>query len=262
MRIRLFLVPVVLGSLSAASCVRDRDEYYPEWNQPGQGRDFLIGEATYRERMNVPRNAMLHVQLIELSPYGQPLGLVAETRQAVRRVPVRWRLPVDLGRIDPNRLYAVRADLVADGQIRYSSAEHFRVLTQGHPNRANVLLVARGDWNPGPGRPPIGAFVSGNAFYRERMMLPPDAQLRVELVELQHDGRPGRMVARESLPIRTSPTPYRLAVDPAQIDPRRRYAIRGRVVYGGRVQLVNANLYPVLTHGHPDQADIALVRHR
>jgi putative lipoprotein len=109
---------------------------------PTYAMPSVSGTVTYRERMAMPENAVLSVQLQDVSRADAPAEAIAEQRItfAGRQVPLGFELRYDPGRINPKHLYAVSASITVDGQLRFLNSSTYRVLTQGNPVKLGILV--------------------------------------------------------------------------------------------------------------------------
>ena len=80
------------------------------------------------------------------------------------------------------------------------------------------------------------ALIEGEVFYRERMMLPPGAEMEVQLQDISRADALATVVASASLTPDGGP-PYKFAIeyDPAVIDSRMRYALRATISAGDQM---------------------------
>lgn len=80
--------------------------------------------------------------------------------------------------------------------------------------------------------PPRVHVVAGNVYYRERLALPPDAELVVRLID---DRRPDRVVVERRYPrFVAGAAPFELEYALADVDERERYRVAASVVVDGR----------------------------
>ncbi len=78
-----------------------------------------------------------------------------------------------------------------------------------------------------------GASISGTASYRERIALPPDAVLEVQLTDVSLADAPAKVIASTRVdPAGQVPIPFTLSFDPASIEDRATYAISARIEVG------------------------------
>ena len=113
---------------------------------------------------------------------------------------------------------------------------------------------------PGPG--PATQVVEGTISWRERIALPPDAELIVQLQDTSRADAAARVLGTQRIRLHTNTPPFqfRIAVDPAQIDPRASYTISARVEHNGRLMFINDTATPVLTGGAGSRVNMMLVR--
>ena len=80
------------------------------------------------------------------------------------------------------------------------------------------------------------ASIEGQVFYRERMLLPPGAQVEIELQDISRADAPATVVASVRLtPDHGPPYLFSIEYDPARIDPRMRYGLRAAITAGDRL---------------------------
>jgi len=116
-----------------------------------------------------------------------------------------------------------------------------------------------------PSSPPAAVAtlqVSGSVSYRERIALPPDAEIVVQLQDVSRMDAPAVVLAEQRIRAegRQVPFVYALPVDPARIDARMRYTVSARILRGGQLLFINDTAHPVLTQGAGRTADLVLVR--
>ncbi|GGO86255.1 hypothetical protein GCM10011348_36690 [Marinobacterium nitratireducens] len=78
--------------------------------------------------------------------------------------------------------------------------------------------------------------ISGDVWYRERIALPPGAEVLVTLEDQSRMDAPATVITRYTH-IVDGPGPYsfRLVYDPAAIDERMRYGLRARIEHNGEL---------------------------
>lgn len=124
-----------------------------------------------------------------------------------------------------------------------------------------IVLAALVACGQGTTLPAPAHAVTGHVTYRERMALPPDAEVRVTLVEASHADST-KPVADTSFRAdgRQVPLPFTLAFDRARLDPRRDYALRATITSAGRPIFTTPLVVLVVTHDHPTQVGLVLAR--
>jgi putative lipoprotein len=95
------------------------------------------------------------------------------------------------------------------------------------------------------------AQVTGTVTYRVRMILPADAVVRVDLVDISRQGAPALTIGLQEIETRGQqvPIPFEIVYKPADIDPMHTYAVQARILLGGRPFFTNTTTYNVITNG-------------
>ena len=93
--------------------------------------------------------------------------------------------------------------------------------------------------------------VTGTITYRVRMILPTDALVRVELVDISRQSAPALTIGLQEIETggRQVPIPFVIVYRPATIDPTHTYAVQARILQGRRLLFTNTNTYKVITNG-------------
>lgn len=102
--------------------------------------------------------------------------------------------------------------------------------------------------------------ISGSVTYRERIALPKDATLTVELLDVSKQDVKAEHLARLTLPVGSQQVPlaFELPFYPAAVQPAHRYALRATLGSSGGLLFTTAQHVPVLTHGAGKQAQLVL----
>ncbi|GAO80557.1 MULTISPECIES: YbaY family lipoprotein [unclassified Sphingopyxis] len=90
-----------------------------------------------------------------------------------------------------------------------------------------------------PAEQPVS--VTGSITYRERMALPPTAQVEVTLADVSLMDAPSKTIAQQSFTAdgRQVPFAFTLTVDQRQLDPRHSYAVSARITdASGRLMFI------------------------
>jgi putative lipoprotein len=97
----------------------------------------------YRERIMLTPGHRLTVRLEDVSLADAPARVMAEAGETLDGgPPYSVTLTVRNGDIDPRHTYAVRAEIRDPaGALRFTTDTRHSVLTQGAPNRADIVLV-------------------------------------------------------------------------------------------------------------------------
>ncbi len=82
--------------------------------------------------------------------------------------------------------------------------------------------------------------IEGEVSYRERIMLPPGAELEVQLEDISRADAMATVITTVSYTLDGAPPyPFTIEYDPTRIDPRMRYALRARITEGGELRFTN-----------------------
>lgn len=86
--------------------------------------------------------------------------------------------------------------------------------------------------------------VSGEVLYRERIALPPDAVLTVQLADVSLADAPASIIAEQRIePAGQVPIGFELRFDPAVIRPQVNYAVQARITVNDQLWFINDERY-------------------
>jgi len=93
---------------------------------PRAAEHVLRGEVLYRERVALPPNAVLSVQLADVSLADAPAAVVGKQKiERVGQVPIRFEIRFDPSAIQPNVNYVLEARITVDDQLWFiTDARH------------------------------------------------------------------------------------------------------------------------------------------
>lgn len=105
-------------------------------------RPEVTGYVYHRERIALPANAIVHVQLLDVTRTNAPALLIAEKKIVAngQQVPFFFDLRYDPKKIDPRHAYAVYATISVEEQMWFANGTDHRVLTKGKPNSIDILV--------------------------------------------------------------------------------------------------------------------------
>lgn len=102
--------------------------------------------------------------------------------------------------------------------------------------------------------------VSGEVRYRERIALPPEASLTVQLSDITDPNLPIKTVAETRIDeAQGSPIPFAIHFDSSQFKPGHTYALQARIAAGDTLWFVNEKRIEVDIQNSPTSVDIDLV---
>jgi putative lipoprotein len=105
------------------------------------------------------------------------------------------------------------------------------------------------------------ATVRGEVTYRERIAVPPGAQLEVLLLDVSRADAPSQTISGVTLSdIGQPPYPFEIAYPPDQIVSSHQYVVRASLTHDGRLLFTTDQAYPVITRGHPTEVQLVLKR--
>ena len=102
----------------------------------------VTGTVAYRERMALTPEAVVEVQLLDVSIADASAKLIAkQTIRPRRQVPIPFELVYDPADIEERLTYVVRATIREGGQLMFTTDRSYRVLMRGHPDHVDLVLV-------------------------------------------------------------------------------------------------------------------------
>jgi uncharacterized lipoprotein YbaY len=105
----------------------------------------VSGTVTYRERIALTPDAVLEVELVDVSRADAPAEVFG--RQVIEspgQVPISFAIEYDPAGIQDSHTYAVQARIREDEQLRWTSTEAYLVITRDHPTHVDIVLRAVG----------------------------------------------------------------------------------------------------------------------
>lgn len=102
--------------------------------------------------------------------------------------------------------------------------------------------------------------VGGTVSYLQRIALPPNAVMQVQLLDVSGANAPAIVIAEEKIMLskRQAPVPFTLSFDPAKIDAKHAYSVMAKITVNGKLWFESDQAYPVLTRGNPAQVKMIL----
>ena len=103
--------------------------------------------------------------------------------------------------------------------------------------------------------------VTGTVTYRERIALPPDAVVLVQLRDVSLMDVAAKLVSEQIIkPEHSVPIPFSLPYAAEDIDERMTYSVFASIRSGGRLLFITDRSYQVLTRGKSDHVELILVQ--
>ncbi len=100
--------------------------------------------------------------------------------------------------------------------------------------------------------------VKTTVTYRERIALPPDAVLEVELLDTSRADAPSVRLSSQRFKLASVPRAVEIAYDTDLIDERHTYTVAAKIISDGHVMFRSTTATPVLTRDAPDSAELVL----
>jgi putative lipoprotein len=121
-------------------------------------RAAVTGSVTYRERSALPPDAVVRVQLSDVSRQDAAAIPVAQMTltPAGRQVPLQFELRYDPKAIDSTHTYAVRATIESGGRLIFTTTTANTVITRGRPTHVDLVLAGVPDRTPAPSAGLVG----------------------------------------------------------------------------------------------------------
>lgn len=126
----------------------------------------IQGTATYRERMALPPSAVFEATLEDVSRADAAAETIGGTRlTSPGNPPIKFTITYDPARILADHRYAVRARILVNDQVLFSSDTATPVITRGNPTTVSIVMrrVATAQ-NPSPG--PAGTTPLEKTYWR------------------------------------------------------------------------------------------------
>jgi uncharacterized lipoprotein YbaY len=101
--------------------------------------------------------------------------------------------------------------------------------------------------------------VTGTHVAGDQIALPADATVQLKLVEIDPDAQQPKVVAEQFLTHPgTFPIEFKIPYVPAVIDDDRDYGVEISIMSGKQLLFTSSAAAPVITHGHPEEVEIAV----
>ena len=105
-----------------------------------------------------------------------------------------------------------------------------------------VLALAACDSGPGADSATASGRIEGSVVYRERMMLPPGAEVEAQLQDISRADALAMVMESVLLtPEGGPPYPFAIEYDARRIDPRKRYALRATISVNDRLMFTTTD---------------------
>lgn len=215
--------------------------------------NFVTGSLFYRERMALPPEAEVTVELVYSPGENKALVMIGldSFTTGGKQVPLDFSVPYDESEIDGRRNYFIRAQITHDSaKYRFVSGEPVKVITHDNPTSDVMVML-----HQAPVKTRTGT-VTGTVSYRERIMLPPNSVLTVRLQDVSRQDVPARLLGEQIYTTegKQVPLPFEVPYNPDNIDERFSYNISARIEDGdGILRFISDTNNPVITRDNPTE---------
>ena len=102
----------------------------------------ITGSVTYRQRIALPPNAILRVQVQDVSRQDAAATTLAEAtmRTGGKQVPLSFAVAYEESAVDPKHTYSVRATISSGDELLWTSTTSNPVITNGAPTHVDIGL--------------------------------------------------------------------------------------------------------------------------
>jgi putative lipoprotein len=116
------------------------------------GPASVTGTVTYRQRSALPPDAVVEVELLDVSRADALATRLGRQEIATngRQVPIPFEITYDPAAVDPRHSYAVGARILVGGRLRFINDTRHPVLTRGAPSTVEVVVVPVSEPKPPP----------------------------------------------------------------------------------------------------------------
>lgn len=103
----------------------------------------ITGQVVYRPRIALAPDAVIDVQLQDVSRADAPARILGQQRIEAngRQVPIPFVIEYDLSQIDPNGVYILMARISEGGVLTWINPDLLRVITGGAPTDQVEIVV-------------------------------------------------------------------------------------------------------------------------
>lgn len=100
----------------------------------------VTGTATYRERMALPPGAVFEAVIEDISKADAPSVVLGRTEVTSIQVPVPFTIVYDPAKLDPRARYSVRARILVEGRLWFTSDTVHPVLRDAGDTRVEIVM--------------------------------------------------------------------------------------------------------------------------
>ena len=133
--------PMLIALLAVASLAACNSQNAPPQQAQPPAQPIaknVSGHVMLREPRELSGQARLELRVVDVANPG--LVLAQKVTTGANQPPLAFSLPIDTGKVDPRRTYAVEAMLI-DGERRYLPVLQYPVLTHNAPAQVEIIVA-------------------------------------------------------------------------------------------------------------------------
>jgi putative lipoprotein len=134
------LLAMALSGCATSSLQPSASARAPDRTPAAAPRPVVSGMATYRERIALPAGAVFEAVIEDISKAGAPAVELARARSKPAGVPIPFSIDYDPAALDPRARYSVRARILVDGRLWFTSDTIHPVLRNAGDTRVDILM--------------------------------------------------------------------------------------------------------------------------
>jgi putative lipoprotein len=220
-------------------------------DKPSAGGASVTGMVTNGNSAVIPEGATASIQIQDTSLADAAATVMGE--QIIEnpgQFPIAYQVEYDPSAIVDNHTYTMRARITAaDGSLLFINDTAIPVITNGSPTEdVEIPVIQTGDSGG------ESAAVTGEVTYQQRIALPDDAVVTVQIQDTSLADAPATVIGEQIIQTNGAqvPIPYSVSYDPNVIDERFTYTMSARITNGaGDLLWINDTAIPVITNGNP-----------
>lgn len=215
----------------------------------------VSGTISYRLRIAlVP--AEIVVELVDMTLPDAPK--VIATQRIItngRQVPLNYQLSYETASINPDGSYVVRASIFYEDGLAWVSDADAAVITNGVQTADLNMIQSQAEAEA------TSPVITGTVSYLQRIALPDNAVVLVELLDISRADAPSVTLASQQIITngRQVPLPFTLSYDADSIAENATISVSARVLIDGELAWISDTVTAVITNGVM-HADVLLVQ--
>ncbi len=226
----------------------------------------VTGEIMYKERIALPDDAVVTVQIQNISLMDAPAEVLGEQAYVTegKQVPLPFAVSYNPDEIQENIMYGLSIRIeAADGTLLFINDTAIPVITNDNPTSgivAEVIMVN----SPAAGED-TSQEVTGEIMYKERIALPDDAVVQVQIQNISLADAPAEVIGEQTYVTegKQVPLPFAVPYNSTDIQENIMYGLSIRIeAADGTLLFINDTSIPVITNGNPTSdivADVIMV---